>query len=140
MKILRQMKQHEIKRVNNELDNPQKTYVYFIEARDDLHEPMVKIGVSTNLEKRVNQLTQEIEAGKYQIDWLQYGGASLRLLGYVDGAFDLEKSLHSCFKDWSLGREWFILDLVLDMAIDDILDNYCVCKLCLAMDGATNAI
>ena len=124
----------QITRVTNELNNPQQTYVYFIEATDDLHEPLVKIGVSTNVGQRVNQVSTEIEAGKYQINWLEYGGANLRLLGYVPGAYDLEKSLHACFKDWSLGREWFHLDNVIDHAIDMILSDYCVCQLCLLAD------
>ena len=38
-----------IKRVENELNYQQQTYVYFIEASDDINEPMVKIGVSTNV-------------------------------------------------------------------------------------------
>jgi hypothetical protein len=83
------------------------------------------------------QVNTEIEAGKYKIDWLEHGGADLRLLGYVPGAYDLEKSLHVCFKDWSLGREWFHLDGVIDNAIDMILSDYCVCQLCLIADQST---
>ena len=137
MRIKRQLKKIQITRVTNELNNPQQTYVYFIEATDDLHEPMVKIGVSTNVGQRVMQVSTEIEAGKYKIDWLEHGGADLRLLGYVPGAYDLEKSLHACFKDWSLGREWFHLDTVIDHAIDMILSDYCVCQLCLIADQFT---
>jgi hypothetical protein len=68
MRIKRQLKKMQITRVTNELNNPQQTYVYFIEATDDLHEPMVKIGVSTNVGQRVMQVSTEIEAGKYKED------------------------------------------------------------------------
>jgi hypothetical protein len=81
---------------------PADLFVYFIRA--DEHGP-IKIGHSTNVEKRLEQL--------------QTGSSHpLRLLAKFkhDRAKEIEKSLHSAFADLRLEGEWFeASDRILDV-------------------------
>lgn len=68
--------------------------VYFIEA---IGQGCVKIGVSINVERRLNAL----EAGT--------GPGRLRLLLDLPGGYRLESELHKRFAQHAMGREWFRL-------------------------------
>jgi len=118
------------------LDNPIMPNVYFILASDELgNDNMVKIGVSVDPVKRFEDLSLELwkESNGYP-DWLDFGYADLRLLGYVQGHQQLETAFHKAFKDKSRGREWFSYDQELEGYVNGILEDYCVCRNCILAD------
>ena len=66
-------------------------FVYFVQHPDDEY---IKIGTTGNLPARLAQLRKEY-------------GASLKLLGFMDGDKTVEKSLHQRFSADKRFGEWF---------------------------------
>ena len=118
------------------LRNPVKSYVYFIVAEAEGFDPLVKIGLSLDVDRRYKEITQEIDKGLYP-DWLIMGCDNLRILGMVEGTQPLETALHKAFTTKAIGREWFNYDDDMQEAIDSILEDYCQCKRCLIADSIT---
>ena len=65
------------------IENPIKSYVYFIEASSYGFDPLIKIGLSVDPERRFKEIIHEINEGKYQIDWLELGSADVRMRGMI---------------------------------------------------------
>ena len=109
-------------------------FVYFVEAHSTLTEypSMVKIGTSAMPDKRLDQICKQLHRAP---DWL---GATdelhlIRLMGLIIGDEELEQQLHRAFRSHRIAGEWFWLE-PLEMAIDHILSDYCVCQMCLVAD------
>ena len=117
---------------------PVKSYVYFILAEAEGFDPLVKIGLTVDLPRRFKEISSDIDTGKYEIDWLAGGADTLRVLGILEGNQPLETALHKAFKRKAAGREWFWFDDDLDLVIDDLLCDYCVCESCLIADNITD--
>jgi hypothetical protein len=120
------------------LDSPVKSYVYFILAESEGLEPLVKIGLSLDIYRRMNEIKLEVDRGNYDVDWLVTGAETLRILGIVEGTQPLETALHKAFKRKAAGREWFWYDDELSQLIDELLCDYCVCEPCLIADNITD--
>lgn len=106
-------------------------YVYFVAAQDDSYDTLVKIGTSTSVSVRMQQIARDIQNGP---DWLKTTpDAELCLLGYVVGDQELERQLHKAFKAHRAGGEWFWYK-PLECAIDDLLCENCVCEPCIVVD------
>jgi hypothetical protein len=73
-----------------------KSVVYFMYRED-----MVKIGVTKNVTKRVN----EVSRGSAMPKGMTVG--PVQLLGTIPGAYDEEKALHRRFWRERVGGEWF---------------------------------
>ena len=117
------------------LQNPTKSYIYFIQAYHEGLDPLVKIGLSMNPDRRFMEIMRDFEQGKYEIDWLALGVADdFRILGLVEGTQDLETAFHKAFNKYKAGREWFWLTDELEALIDEVLDQHCVCRDCLIAD------
>ena len=117
------------------IQKPVKSYIYFVEARSEGLEPLVKIGLTIDPNRRLNEIWHDVQEGKYNIDWLALGVESLQMVGLLEGTQPLETALHKAFKPYKAGREWFWLTDELDQVIDALLDEYCVCGGCLIADG-----
>lgn len=118
------------------IENPQPVVVYFITASWEGFDPLVKIGVSNNVERRLSEITKEIEKGTYP-DWLELGLCELSLWCVIQGNQELEKNLHKAFADWSAGREWFWLDDELEAELEWLIDEYGSCLSCQSIDLAS---
>jgi len=109
-------------------------FVYFVEAHSTLAEypPMVKIGTSAMPDKRVDQICKQLHTAP---DWLgaTYELKDIRLMGLILGDEELEQQLHRAFRAHRIAGEWFWLE-PLEIAIDHILSDYCVCQPCLVSD------
>jgi hypothetical protein len=116
------------------IEKPVKSYIYFILAYTEGFDPLVKIGLSIDPERRFIEICNDLEAGKYSIDWLETGTESLRILGLLEGTQPLETALHKAFNKYKAGREWFWFNDELEEMIDDLLSDYCVCNLCQIAD------
>ena len=116
------------------IENPIKSYVYFIEASSYGFDPLIKIGLSVDPERRFKEIIHEINEGKYQIDWLELGSADVRMRGMIEGTQPLETAFHKAFKKNKAGREWFWLTDELNCVIDNLLSEYCGCDLCKYVD------
>ena len=116
------------------IENPIKSYVYFIEASSYGFDPLIKIGLSVDPERRFKEIIHEINEGKYQIDWLELGSADVRIRGMIEGTQPLETAFHKAFKKNKAGREWFWLTDELNCVIDNLLSEYCECNLCKYID------
>jgi hypothetical protein len=122
------------------IEKPVKSYVYFILAHTEGFDPLVKIGLSIDPERRLIEICNDLEAGKYSIDWLQGGVESLSVLGLLEGTQPLETALHKAFKKYKAGREWFWYNNELEEMIDDLLSDYCVCNACLIADNLCTVV
>jgi hypothetical protein len=120
------------------LESPVKSYVYFILAEAEDFEPLVKIGLSLDIYRRMNEIKLDVDRGNYDVDWLVTGAETLRLLGIVEGTQPLETAFHKAFKRKAAGREWFWYDDELSQLIDELLCDYCVCEPCLIADNITD--
>jgi len=77
---------------NRRVELYKRSRIYFI---GDDH--IVKIGISTNVERRLQQL-QKIKSTQFKI------------YHTFEGSFSHEKVLHERFKKYALGGEWFLLN------------------------------
>lgn len=68
------------------------TWVYF--ALQESIEPLIKIGITTNIKKRLRGLSTA-------------NGFDVRLLGFRAGDIVLERALHAQFADHRVRGEWF---------------------------------
>ena len=118
------------------LDEPVMPVVYFVVVSCEiLGDPMVKIGITIDPQRRFNELEQEINKENKYPGWLSQGIVEdITILGYVQGTQFLETTFHRAFKSKALGREWFRYDEEMESIIDGILCDYCVCEQCLAAD------
>ena len=123
----------------NCISNPQRSFVYFIQVDSAGFDSMIKIGLSIDPIRRFNEIVEQVDNGNYKVDWLELGSEQIRLVGYIEGGRNLEKALHNAFKDWSMGREWFILSDDLDAEIDGLLCDWCICDPCLEADCFSGA-
>ena len=112
------------------IQKPVKSYVYFILADTEGFDPLVKIGLSIDPDRRLIEICNDIESGKYAIEWLETGTESLSILGLLEGTQPLETALHKDFQKYKAGREWFWYNDELEEIIDDLLSDYCLCNLC----------
>jgi len=94
------------------LDQPVMPVVYFVMVSCEiLGDPMVKIGITIDPQRRFNELEQEINKENKYPSWLSQGIVEeMTVLGYVQGTQFLETTFHRAFKSKSLGREWFKYD------------------------------
>lgn len=122
------------------IKKPVKSYVYFILAHTEGFDPLVKIGLSIDPDRRLIEICNDLEAGKYSIDWLQGGVESLSMLGLLEGTQPLETALHKAFKKYKAGREWFWYNNELEEMIDDLLSDYCVCHACVIADNLSTPV
>ena len=122
------------------INKPVKSYVYFILANTEGFDPLVKIGLSLDPERRFIEICNDLEAGKYDIDWLQTGTESLSILGLLEGTQPLETALHKAFKKYKAGREWFWYNDELEEIIDELLSDYCACDLCSLADKLSTPV
>jgi len=118
------------------LDEPIMPVVYFVKVSCDLlGTPMVKIGISIDPQRRFKELEQELNKENKYPGWLSEGIVEdIQILGYVQGTQFLETALHKAFKSKAVGREWFHYDEEMEITIDSILGDYCVCEPCLEAD------
>jgi hypothetical protein len=120
------------------INNPVKSFIYFILAESEGFDSLVKIGLTVDLPRRFKEISSDIETGKYDIDWLAGGTDTLRVLGILEGNQPLETALHKAFKSKAAGREWFWFDDDLSPVIDNLLCDHCVCEPCLIADNITD--
>jgi hypothetical protein len=110
-------------------------FVYFLEVRNDFLElpAMVKIGTSATPQDRITQLSRHLDKGP---EWLNTsdGDCDYRCMGLLVGDEELEGQLHKAFASHRIAGEWFWLEPI-EMAIDFLLSEYCVCQTCLTLDG-----
>lgn len=78
-----------------------KGIIYFLKERDT---PYVKIGFTTNLDKR----WKDLEASNPR---------TLDLIHQIDGDVSNEHELHAVFKDYRVKGEWFVIGDELDTFI-----------------------
>lgn len=113
-------------------------YVYFIVAtpRDPRHAPLVKIGTTTDVDKRLSEIRR---GGAKSPDWLEdlRAAARIDLAGWVKADGEVEKYLHRAFADHRVGGEWFHLAAIRD-DINYLLAEHCECRGC-QIDGRTCA-
>jgi T5orf172 domain len=76
--------------------------VYFIQRDDD---QAVKIGVTNRLATRFHSLQSA------------HRGSNLRIIGIMDGNYDVEQAIHGAFFDLRISGEWFAPDDQLARAI-----------------------
>ena len=86
-------------------------YVYFLLADLDDGRKIVKVGTSTNIERRVFLIKNRVP---YKID---------RIIGQVCGDEELESHLHNAFHKFKYAKEWFHFEPVKDY-IYELLENY----------------
>lgn len=101
-------------------------YVYFMVAtpldkRDDV---LVKVGTSTDVDRRLSQIRAAC-------------AAPVDLAGWIVADGETEKHLHKAFSQHAIGGEWFVLAPIRS-AINDLLASYCVCRGC-QIDGGFSA-
>lgn len=82
--------------------------VYFAQRGD-----VIKIGVSTNVPARLEQLRQG-------------SGAPLSLLGSIAGGYDVERALHQKLRAHRVYREWYRDHPEVRAAIQNSLNNFSV--------------
>jgi hypothetical protein len=121
------------------IENPEPVVVYFVTAYCEGFDPLVKIGVTNDIDRRMGEISKEIEKGTYP-DWLELGYCELYLWCVIEGNQQLEKNLHKAYADWSAGREWFWLDDELEAELDALIDKYGNCLTCQALDMAGDKI
>lgn len=78
--------------------------IYFVQNEDK-----VKIGVSNNIESRLNDIKKHIP--------------DCHLIGYCEGGIDLEKQIHNYLIDCKLHNEWFKLNDLSISLIKSFIDN-----------------
>jgi hypothetical protein len=116
------------------IEQPVKSYVYFIEASCPGFDPLIKIGLTVDPERRFKEIEHEVGESKYAIDWLELGVARLKVRGMIEGTQPLETAFHKAFRKNKAGREWFWLTEQMDCVIDNLLCDYCGCDLCKYVD------
>ena len=116
------------------IEQPVKSYVYFIEASCPGFDSLIKIGLTVDPERRFKEIEHEVAESKYAIDWLELGIARLKVRGMIEGTQPLETALHKAFRKNKAGREWFWLTEQMDCVIDNLLCDYCGCDLCKYVD------
>ena len=98
------LSKHNRRKVRDNSCKDKPTYVYALQA---VVSGLVKVGITTDIKKRKRDLQNGC-------------GQSLNLLMLVEGTTELEKSIHSAFKDHRLEGEWFKPDDVLLAFIDSL--------------------
>ena len=123
------------------LDNPIMPVIYFIRVSCEiLGDPMVKIGITIDPDRRFREIQQELNKENTYPSWLSQGIVEdIDILGYVQGTQALETTLHKAFKSKAMGREWFTYDDEMEDVIDGILCDYCVCERCLQADAISGS-
>lgn len=117
-----------LREVYYHIENPQTSVVYFILATLEGFDPMVKIGVSVDFDRRKKEILRELEKGKVYPDWLELGGFDeFYTLGTIKGGHSVETAIHRTLKDKAMGKEWFTYDAEVEEMIDDLLNQYCAC-------------
>jgi hypothetical protein len=86
-------------------------YVYFLLAELDDGKQIVKIGTTTNIERRLLLIKQRVP---YKIQ---------AILGQLEGDQELESHLHLSFCKFKYSKEWFYYE-PLRHHIADLLENY----------------
>lgn len=105
----------------NDPDDPDDHYL----------EPYVKIGLTTDLERREKELWKMLNKDLDLPDWLPVFADSAYYLGWVEGDREVEKYLHQAFKSKAIGREFFEYDDEVEETLDILVHDHGVCASCL---------
>jgi hypothetical protein len=85
-------------------DRYEKTYLTSVYFALDTEAAQIKIGISTNVERRLYELSN-------------IRGRNLDLLGTMKGGKALEQTMHHRFRPYLReGREWFSSEIIADVA------------------------
>jgi hypothetical protein len=128
-------RQNYLREVVAHIEHPKRSHVYFILAEADGFDPLIKIGISIDVDRRFNEILKDIEKTGVYPDYLEAGICdSLTVLGSIEGTQVLETALHRTFKDKLLKNEWFSYDHEMEIIVEDLLDKYCQCPKCNFID------
>ena len=128
--------EHAIKQISK----PKISYVYFwlvmpYNDPDDSDEvwlePYVKIGLTTDLDRREKELLKMLDNDLDLPDWLPAFADSASYLGWVEGDREVEKYFHQAFKPKSIGREFFEYDDEVEETLDILVHDHGICLQCL---------
>ena len=123
-----------------QISKPKISYVYFwlvmpYNEPDDSDEmwlePYVKIGLTTDLDRREKELLKMLDNDLDLPDWLPVFADSASYLGWVEGDREVEKYLHQAFKPKSIGREFFEYDDEVEETLDILIHDEGICLTCL---------